>query len=112
MLIKNTLIPISRLCGELKMGISNAMYQSSLYFFNVSSDTVRFSIDQVRPSNIKLNINKPIFEIGLTQITLSCYFIFPASKEKISVRNRNIFINAVLLGIKNIKQIAQKKAAL
>ncbi|MFL2508218.1 MAG: hypothetical protein ACJ0HV_01915 [Candidatus Pseudothioglobus sp.] len=51
-------------------------------------------------------------EIGFFQEIIKLFFISPANKKNTNVRKINIFISAVLIGIKTIKATAQKKADL
>ena len=111
MLIRYALIPILRLLSVLKSGKSNAIYQSSLYFFKISKASLE-SIVQLRLRINKKNRINATLETGFFQTCFNLDLVPPAKREKIRVKKMNTFINAVLLGIKTIKEIAQKKAAL
>jgi hypothetical protein len=70
------------------------------------------SIDQLELISKRKNKNNAACETGLRMTFFRLFNRFPASKTNIRVRKIKKFIKAVLVGIKIIKQTAEKNAAL
>jgi hypothetical protein len=110
-LARNILIPISFLLFVLNKGRSNAIYQRLLYFLRPLKASVYSTIDQLVPTKKSRNNRMLLLEMGLFQAILQYVVKSPESIIKTRVKNKNVFIIAVLIGIKKANNSAQTNAA-